>query len=459
MIRIDRDKHQSMNFAERIIWHPQVRQRLGETLFYFLVRVSPFDINQITARLNKFFLDKHIGGVRVYPIFGTYDLMIRVWLHPSTGITFRTGLDSSLGGTSHSMQPFAVEHIDLMWYDRDREVTRELLESLDEDTIRAVQTRMNQPMLQRLMDAGLVLLESEIPGTTINLFIAIYLEAGNLSILADAVAQIKSFLSAHSEIRNPSVYRGFGFCSILVRCQVIDYFNIATFQNWIGETFKVFGVRAETYLAQGPKPIINNETIGEATFWALRGKDLLVHSILPELYEINSPKRPEVERFLIEELREKHLTQQDKKLLHDYLIGYLSNDPTQMAMVIFAFFAQLENYLRRNYKEFLGRKSGRPPKEMLEEAGIEESKKFLSFVDILRLYSMIVDNAGQGELADKAKDWPELANLRNAVAHGTTDFLSNWTQPLEVLIRYLPRVRELICLFEDVTDNPYSGPY
>src|SRR5215216_4939869 len=110
------------NFFEDKFWHHSIHERLGETLFYFLARVRPLDHEEISAHLKKFLQDKRLGSIRVFPIFGSFDLLIRAWLHPSVVNTFRKGLDSILVGSSHTLHtPFSVEHIDKRWYERGQE--------------------------------------------------------------------------------------------------------------------------------------------------------------------------------------------------------------------------------------------------------------------------------------------------------------------------------------------------
>lgn len=77
-------------------WHHCVHERLGEMLFYFFVRVSPRNPSDVKTKLTSFVAEKQIGSIRVFPIFGSYDFLIRVWLHPSVATHFSSWLDGLL---------------------------------------------------------------------------------------------------------------------------------------------------------------------------------------------------------------------------------------------------------------------------------------------------------------------------------------------------------------------------
>src|SRR5437870_2746032 len=123
-------------------WHHRVHERLGEILFYYFVRVSPRIPSEAKAKLRYLIAEKQLGSIRVFPIFGSYDLLMRAWLHPSVATHFASWLDSTLSNCQ--VVPFAVTHIDRRWYwnDNDPEIgiNRYLLEHLNEDRIRAVQS-------------------------------------------------------------------------------------------------------------------------------------------------------------------------------------------------------------------------------------------------------------------------------------------------------------------------------
>lgn len=444
------------------VWHYHVHQRLGEVLFYYLARVRPFNIEEIKSRIHSLLIEKRLGSVRVFPIFGPYDLLIRAWLHPSIETEFRTWIDRALVNC-RALYPFAVTYIDSRWYTRD--INRDLLDSLTDDSIKAVQSGQDKHLLSQLISTNLVIEPNRLEEPTIKFFVAINFDDENQPIQVDVVRGITRFLLRSDYIKSPSIYRGFGFCSILVKGDATSYFDVANLPNWIGEEYASLGVSTETYLVHDQMHIVGDETIGDATFHAIQGRNLFVQWIIPEVYDKRSSEGYEIERFLLDvvhpsEAQSKSLTQRDKKLLHDYLHGYLESDPTRMAQTLFTFFFELENYLRNNLQEFIGR-SGLSMKELYNEARIiKETNKFLSLGDLLNLYRLAIEHIKPNTQALMLKeDWQELARIRNKIAHGDVDFLKNWDEMLKGVLKQMSGIHELVSLVTTVTRNQYIGSY
>jgi hypothetical protein len=211
-----------LNFWDNKAWHYRVHQRLGESLYYFLVRNRPVDIEEAVADLKKMFKRKLLGSVRVFPLFGTYDFMIRAWLHPSIHTQFQTWVDEALSALgTHSMYPFEVQSIDVRAHNVP-DVSRDLLDSLDEHAIREVQKGKNLDFYNRLKEGNLVIERRRPPNVIF--FTSIYLDDENRSINEGVVAAIKQYWVDYPGIFEASVYRGFGFGSILIKGSVQSFF-------------------------------------------------------------------------------------------------------------------------------------------------------------------------------------------------------------------------------------------
>ena len=454
-----------LNFWDNKFWHHEVHLRLGEALYYYLVRVRPFDSDDVRDRLKKLLSEQQLGSVRVFPIFGTYDLIIRAWLHPNVATRFRAELDAILAvaGSGHAVHTFMVERIDKRWHDQ-QGVDRSLLESLDEYAIRDVQRGERLDLLRRLIDGKLVLTRRRTQN--ISFFTTINIEAITDALPAGVVNAIRQYLLDRPRvIENVSIYRGSGYCSILVKGEVGNYFNIAPLPNWIGSTYRDFRVHTETYLVHEASHILGDEVVGEATFDALQGRDLFVQAIIPELYNkiIGQLKRGAVERLLNEAALTLALTDKDKKVLHDYLLAYLNDDKTGMAKTMFTLFFELETYLRERHKEFVGRKTkGGTVGEMYDKIHTPEAERENpTLKTFLHLYSQtikVTDEANEfGDLV--GGEWDNLAKLRNDIVHGNVDPLQNWDSLMKRLLPSLPRIRRLLLLIESVTGKAYNGDY
>src|SRR5580704_19181378 len=66
------------------IWLPEVHELFGDRLHYYLLTVRPFD-ERFRANMEAFKNDQHIGGFCFYEVFGSFDVILRVWI-PANGV-------------------------------------------------------------------------------------------------------------------------------------------------------------------------------------------------------------------------------------------------------------------------------------------------------------------------------------------------------------------------------------
>jgi hypothetical protein len=281
--------------------------------------------------------------------------------------------------------------------------------------------------------------------------VAVTLNNVTQQIQDGVVHEIRARLDGSPDIRRVSIYSGYGFCSILVKAQVLDYYGIPEVPNWIGTEFRALGASTETFLVHNPAEMAGDESIGRTTFQAIKGKNLFVRSIIPEVYEAHESvvsRAEEIQTFLMGMAHESDLKPRDKKLLHDYLLPYLRDNPADMAKTIFTFCAELEGFLRKRCEEFIGR-SGSDLKTLCEKLGIsKDRRRHFTLDQLLNLCSLAIRETGKP--ASAQKDWQPLAQLRNDVAHGDFDLMSDWQTPAKVLVDCLPGVRDLTRSILDV---------
>jgi len=440
-------------------WHHLVHQHLGETLFYFLVRVRPFDPEHALEGIRRVIASLRLGSVRAFPIFGQHDLLIRAWLHPTITKTFETELYSHLGERSvHGFHTFSVTNVVRRWYDSDQQVDTTLLRTLTGGTIPKVQTAQNPSLLQKLAVGQLVQERGSSSSNSVNFFIAINLESYSHDSIAGVVEELNDYSNqaAPRKIDNISIYNGYGFCQILFKGQAPNYFDIAPLTNFLSRRFKTVGLHTETFLCHGATHPVGDESIGEATLWALQGRSLFVQAIIPELYSGYFGKRREVEYWLEEAARNSELSDEDKKPLHDYLLAYLNDDPGGMMSTLSSYFSKLEGSLRNNHAKFIAMRMQRPQKEVYRLAGIDSGKRSLVLGDLFNIYSVVIQQTDPNN-ACLAGDWDDLTNIRNMAAHGEEEeLLKRWKEHLGILVIQLPRIRQLRALIEQVNKGEKS---
>ena len=461
------------------VWNHRVHEKLGETLFYYFVRVRPFERERSQTDLKQIIDDNKLGSVRIFPIFGPYDLLIRTWLYPTTANRFADFLDLRLRGY-RDVNYFAVTHIYHRWYSK--EINRRihakrrdspskqsvsgasLLDALSEPSIRSIEADKNPELARKLTNADL-LIERPKRGNLIRFFVPIRFSESTPGIISNVVRDLAAYLEDNTKIQFWSLYGGYGFCSLLVTASMSsdDYEQIASIPNWIGEEFQDFGASTETYLAHGYKPMILEPRIAEATFREIAGKDLFVQTILPELYELPlddsvKEKVKDIELFLKDQVQRRPIGTQDRNLLHDALLAYLKGAPSEMVKTLLIFFIDVESYLRDNLLEFIGRALQKDPYTYLEERGMPKEKgKFATLGDLLTLYHSVLNQIGNRELAHL--DTSAFVWVRNQIAHEGVNAVVQWRDIISKLVDNLGGVRDILAGVQDVTKRPFVGTY
>lgn len=448
---------QSSTVGTDYFWHRQVHQRLGEKLHYYIVRARPLDSHEIVRNL-KATVSRLFGSIHVFPIYGSYDVLIRIWLHPINEAKFRHELSHAMvqAGEDRRIHVFTVDTIEQSWYEQVT-LKDDDLRALNESLIMRVQDGEEPDAYNELRNKGLILKREQ--SEDILFFLAIQLRHEFDDEHAHSVAlAIRDSLAENSEIRNASIYRGSGYCSVLVRAETTNYFAIGSL-SWIRERFHALGATTETYLVQTAGYVFAEERIGQATFSALQGRDLLVQAILPELYDAPFAKGQAIKRFIDDEVRQVPLTDKDRDLLHDYLLGRLDDNAVRMMTVLFTFFVEIEQCLRGRYQEFACRQSTITMADWYQRAGLTDIKKNPAIGDVLRVTQEVIKATKAVEFPDLINDWEDLAKLRNEIAHGGVDILAQWDSLMHRLLRYLPRLRRLLPLIGSVTGRPCYGAY
>ena len=356
------------------------------------------------------------------------------------------------------MDTFCVLRTDQRWYTQNHVPTHQFynqLAQLHEENVRAVQQGESRSLLRDLKKCGLVIQRSPTwSERSIKFFVATRLDegAGNASV-EDAVVSIFQSQCQKLKIRYPSIYRGYGFCSILFKGQLpcSDYFRIADLINALSD--QAAYTRTQTYLAHGPDHVIGDEVIGARTFASLRGVDLFAQSMVPMLYQDLSVDRAPIERFINDSVRTRpNLTQSDVILVGEYLDAYVKKDALKMASVLKAFFGNTERYLRDNHQLFFNRLN-HEPKAVYQQCKITKRPQDLTLSELLTLYSSVVKDADLTLFSG----WPEMADLRNDVVHEKLELTEQWDIVLERLLRRLPQMREILSLVGRVTGQEYRG--
>jgi hypothetical protein len=129
-----------------------------------------------------------------------------------------------------------------------------------------------------------------------------------------------------------------------------------------------------------------------------------------------------------------------------------------MGKVLFTFFTELEEYLRENHREFVGRNQMAVPK-IYEAVSIPVDTKYVTLGHLFNIYAYVIKTKQLSDDTSLMGDWNTLAELRNKPLHGNLNYKEEWDESLKTLLRYLPKVESLLGIIHSHTNKSYSFTY
>ena len=448
------------------LWHPEVHIRFQESLLYYLLRVRPFRKKKLTARLRAFLDSQGLAGYCFYQIYGTYDVLLRVWLPVGMEGQFVTELQKELHEV-HQCNPFKVSSLPFYWCWNQKEQPdhAEQVQALDEltpETIDRVQRGEDAETKQNLISHGLLRQEAR-NKENIKVFIAIVLPHGIAdearADIADSIVQKMHAMKQAGAIDRTSVYTGFGFASFLVKCESRCYFTICELVNDLSEDLARNEGSTWTHLVANDDPL-EKDLIGPATLKAMQTVDQAVNAILPELYVENA--LTDDEKLEMTMWARKHLlplltgglSNAHLRLIRNCLLGVIKGDEDELTAQVMVTFSKHESFLRKQKGRAIGQLLGpEAEQEVLRAAGIgkEDRGKHLELGKILNIYSKIIEMADIQGTDDLRGGWNDVAKLRNDLAHGNFDnLLEGWDPMLVTFLDFLLRYERLRGIIEGV---------
>jgi hypothetical protein len=453
-----------MDLFANMEWHYDVHQRLGEKLVYYLLRIRPFDAKDVKDKLRSLLTTQHLESVRIFKVFGSNDLLIRAWLHAQVSPEFPEYLKKALP-QEISISTFTVRDAHAIASEPPHiEVAdaAHLLEILHDDAmLRAVQMGKDNKLLDRLIKAKVVFTRDQLGAVPIKFYIAVHLADEADRIHADAARKIYAHIRERMRnIQRISVFRGEGFCDILIKGEVVgaSFFSIGELVDWIYENLSVFKASTETYVVAWPIPVVETpDKISESTFRAIAGKDLFVNIVLPAAYEEYFGKHKIIESLFSR--ADKQTILRHRQLVREYLLGYLEEKNADMGRVLFVFFSEIEEYLRDTHKEFIGKNSLNPAL-VYDAVNIPaDSRKNITLGHLFNIFSMVIDEKNLATANELSGNWNRLVELRNKQMHGNLNHQEEWSRSLETVLESLPRIYELLDIIFKFTGHAYQFTY
>lgn len=433
------------------VWHPEVHERFGEQLMYFLLAVKPFKRDEHDADVEKLMQKFGIPRYCSYQLFGSYDSLLRVWLPPSAASEFKREI-GDLPGCRY-VYDFRVVVKRLCWAQdipkqkgANSATIKHKAKALVVEKVRAEQSgNLSDKDRNELEKNYLLLQRPSIDGNeTIKAFIAFSPPEQNYTrqVQESVEQQIQEVLteSGTFQFKSVTLMFGQGFCWALAKVVASKYSDLGRCVREASRKLSLYGINTQTHLVVDfPPPREGDSVSGEALKMTLIG-DPMVHGFLPELYEPPPTGVPEldvVERAVFEKFVKEMLGKNqpasetgrtlidDFETIKQFLRAAITNDRDAAFIALFPALKNAERRLREPVGrsaakiypggvaallDYLRQQKGNPP------ASLEK----MSLRDILQagraiLRTAVPDDSWLAKWNDK--DFEEIGEVRNTVVH------------------------------------------
>lgn len=457
-------------------WSKSVHGRLEERLHYYFLDINPYVEEKIIEGLESLIEVHGIGSIRANSVFGSKDLVLKTWLHPNRAVVFEKNLRDKISNI------VAVDHVEVdddsvsafgLSGDEEGNILS-FLSKLDREIIIDLQNGERKSLFHELKNKKIIL-EPEYNAKSIQYFLKVALSGPDKWKSNQIRRDILSYWNARGGAHEVEVHVGTND-NIVIEAKTEDYFSIAR------ATLHLHGEYAdsdtETFLCLHRNPIVSSCNIGESTFLALRGVDILVRDIIKEVYlkdteedyeyelenlELRSARTKDIINFITSRKEGKDIFSPDeKKLMRDYCINYLHGQQTEVETVIFKLFSGLERFLRSNLFEYIGRRcsKGESKKLRSEISTAHPGSKNITIGDLFAWYKRAMEICDGNTRLHVFGGIQQFVEVRNMIFHASFDSVnSGWSAPLGTVLDHHSGVQELISVIEGATGNAYDGPY
>lgn len=445
------------SWEEKFRWHYKVHLHLKESLIYFWLNIKTPDYSEIKDKFESLLKKYQWGSIRVFSIFGRYDLIIRAWIHPLSLNNFKDVLINEFG--IPEPMPFAVTKILLRSYENKEAIKPYDLSILNPELILSVQGENESSQIEDFIKKGLIVERN--PDSLIRFYVSVQIPPAHAK-LEDTIADfIKDYCNhmifdKDGFVKFVSLYKGFGFGSFLISCLVkpADYFKITEIPDEINKKFKNINISTETFLVHKPHQFAGNEKIGIETFMAMRGYDSFIFNFLPETYKVdfyNSDRSGKIIQILKDNaIKIKTLDDVQQKLVHEISLAFLTDDGAKLSSILFKLFTEFESFLRKNL-DHVANKSSLDIKKYYSEVSPNESKKFLSLDQLIVIYNKIFQDLNKPDLI--INNHQSFSNIRNKLLHGEADFNKESELFITEIIDKIPTINKVQIEIKRITDK------
>jgi hypothetical protein len=434
----------------RLVWAPDVHEHYSEICSFFLVRlVNP----QLSHRLDlaELLAKASIKSFCVYPVYGHFDFLVRMWVTPQKRTRFLRLVNNQT--LFDEVDEFQARKIDYLWTaeassrngdgrDGNQRVNRFLsdIERLCEDLDAG--RHQDATAIKRLLDNGLiyrlpVITAANQPAGYDTRLYKFYFALSRIpSPTRNAkeveVASIRDYLvqlQRETGLQQVTLNEGIGFADYLIKGVVPDYYAIFECNRRLTELIDrwKFNLRPETFLIGTPNP--HESDYIDVTWREFGGEELRLEQALPPGFAADLAKLQKEELRAIADVfvhyETRFIDTPFEPFFKDLLCARISRDRDLLSNAM-SVMHRIEGYaidfFRQQWMEEFGSKWFAELKQAATKVGLEafDPKKYTlkEAMDVSNSLPSICARVRK-ELVD---DWlgkiGALLQYRNDLAHG-----------------------------------------
>ena len=453
-----------------LLWHPRVHEFYNESLYYFALRFRGYN-RSLYVNLKEELIRHGIIGICLYEIFGSYDVLLRVWLTPRLQSAIVRILSTSQDLILHSV--FRVDN-QRHWAFLQEPDESVLAEVITERTyVTDIQKHANQGKqnaLSRYVDSHVIAFRDEEKNSNFKekFYSALSFSRGGGSLsISDRKEVSKTLFEIQTEssekdspIVQMSVYLGEGeLCQALIKGLCNNGLAARDFiVDTLMERLRSYSPESTTFVIGERNPYEKDVISDDALSSFLTGTPpLWIDSWFDNFYRLGSDGQllldvtAELSRFR-ESITQSISTENRQSIIRPFLEGVLTDNPDIAISPILMWFTHFESILKKNWLDFFRASSGlegaeaanserdfRKDLNLLNEQ-VEERNRTLG--DWLNMYySTLKQYNPESELLKITPQLAEIAKLRNDFVHGEMfggKLTQDWKRVLSLLVWGLP---------------------
>ncbi len=277
-----------------LVWNPAVYYLFEDSLTYYLIAATTFKRASFFRQLTTCLKKHQYQSYRIYQVFGTYDVILRVWVKHGKQGELREILEQEVDSI-RAADPWIVWKISDHWHWGRDPLVDKTLRQVTPEYVKQIQRNFDKPEtwatppVRDALDTG-ILRKVEATDDRVLFFTFVDFKGGVVNV-KEARNEILDDLQERPEILCPAVYLTTSHsAALMLKGECKDLFGIGRLVTDLNSRLALIGARTSTLVACDTD-IHGSEEITARDIRQAAGIDLAVKKHFPVLYEREVPER------------------------------------------------------------------------------------------------------------------------------------------------------------------------